>query len=85
MGTRALKPRERVLAYLADRIESTRGAGTTRLPTVKQIAAHVGVSTVTVMRALAPLKREGVLEATQRKGADANGEATQRGRRTEGL
>ncbi len=63
-----MKASQRALAYLHGAITAASERGSTRLPTIGDMAAAAGVSIPTMHRAVGALRREGVLSAVQHKG-----------------
>ncbi|MFC7505448.1 GntR family transcriptional regulator [Nocardioides sp. CPCC 206347] len=64
----AAPPYEQVRSQLADQIERKALVAGTRLPTVRRLAADLGLATNTVARAYRELESEGLVETRGRAG-----------------
>jgi DNA-binding transcriptional regulator YhcF (GntR family) len=77
-ATSQVAPYEQIRGQLADQVESGELEPGDRLPTVRRLAADLGVAANTVARAYRELEQAGVIETRGRAGSFVTGDQVER-------
>jgi DNA-binding GntR family transcriptional regulator len=77
MTAEDLQPYQRIAEDVKDQVRLGRLKGADKLPSTRELADHYGVAPGTVQRALAELRREGVIYSHQGRGSFIRESATE--------